>query len=205
MNSHQGQIRRISWQAIQLWIRELADDQTEWDCIVGVSRGGVPLAVSLSYYCDRKQLEFLHRSQAPGPRPPFYLFGDSREDRIDKAMKNFHLTGGGKYRHVLVIDDVATFGDTLAVAGELLTAEGVTDIKFATYAADLTVLKRERPDLASRLRYGIAIDNSSTWLSFPWQSHEDLLLELIGNRLAHTVSRSETRCRGASWGLLRER
>jgi len=172
MTPPQGQIHQIAWSAIHLWIRELAADQDQWDCIVGVSRGGLPLAVSLSYYCDNTPLEFLYRNQALGSRAPFYVFDDGREERFKLARNNFHLTTAGRYRRPLVIDDVTTFGDTLTVANELLASEGVTDISFATYAADLTVLTRERPNLAARVRYAIAIDNSSVWLSFPWQRDE---------------------------------
>lgn len=174
MTPPQGEIRRIAWQAIHLWIRELAADQDQWDCIVGVSRGGLPLAVSLSYYCDSKPLEFLYRSQAPGSRAPFYVFDAGREERLNHARRSFRLTTGGRYKQPLIIDDVTTFGDTLTVAEELLLAEGVTDPSFATYAVDLTVLNRERPKLASRVRHAIAIDNSSIWLSFPWQRDEVL-------------------------------
>jgi hypoxanthine phosphoribosyltransferase len=169
MASHQGEIRRIAWQTIRLWIRELAIDQDQWDCIVGVSRGGLPLAITLSYYCDSKPLEFLHKAEATAKRTPFYVFGAGRQDRLDDARRNFRLTTGGRYHRPLVIDDVTTFGDTLTVAEELLAAEGVTEARFATYAADLTVLSRERPELATRVRYAIDIDNSKVWLSFPWQ------------------------------------
>jgi hypoxanthine phosphoribosyltransferase len=169
MTPPQGQVRRIAWQAVHLWVRELAADQDQWDCIVGVSRGGLPLAVSLSYYCDGKPLEFLYRSQALSSRTPFYVFGEGREERLDHARRNFRLTTGGKYQRPLVIDDVTTFGDTLTVADELLAADGATDIRFATYAADPEILNRERPALAARVRYAIAIDNSRIWLSFPWQ------------------------------------
>lgn len=168
MTTPQGEIRRVTWQAIRPWILELADDQDQWDCIVGVSRGGLPLAVGLSYYCDSKPLEFLYRSQAPGSRDPFYLFGKGREDRLNQARRDFRLTTAGKYRRPLIIDDVTTFGDTLTVAEELFAAEGVTDPSFAAYAVDMTVLNRERPNLASRVRHAIAIDNFSVWLSFPW-------------------------------------
>jgi len=174
MPAPQGEIRRVAWHAIRVWIRELAADQDQWDCIVGVSRGGLPLAVSLSYYCDSKPLEFLYRSQALGSRAPFYVFGEGREERLNHARRNFRLTTAGKYQRPLVIDDVTTFGDTLTVADELFRAEGVTDVRYATYAVDLTVLNRERPTLASSVKHAIAIDNSSVWLSFPWQRDETL-------------------------------
>lgn len=167
-----GEIRRVGWPAIRLWIRELAADQDQWDCIVGVSRGGLPLAVSLSYYCDSKPLEFLYRSEPPGSRAPFYVFDEGREERLNHARHNFNITTCGRYQRPLVVDDVVTFGDTLTVAAELLAAEGVTDVRFATYAADLSVLSRERPKLASRVRYSIMVDNSSVWLSFPWQKDD---------------------------------
>lgn len=162
------QIQRITWESIHLWLRELSADQDQWDCIVGVSRGGLPLAVGLSYYCDGKPLEFLYRSQPPGSRAPFYVFDEGREERLRHARRSFRLTTSQRYQRPLVIDDVTTFGDTLTVADELLMAQGVTDARFATYAADVAVLNRERPNVASRIRYAIKIDNSRVWLSFPW-------------------------------------
>lgn len=63
MANPQGEIRGIAWQAIHLWIRELAADQDMWDCIVGVSRGGLPLAVSLS--CGRRPARRSQYRQPP--------------------------------------------------------------------------------------------------------------------------------------------
>jgi len=171
MISPNVEVRPVAWDALQVWIRELAIEQDQWDCIVGVSRGGIPLAITLSYYCDTKPLEFLYRNQAPGARAPFHIFGVDREERLKRNRLTFQLTTGGKYQRPLVIDDVTTFGDTLVVADELLSAEGATSAIFATYAADLTVLSREHPMLVSRVRYATVVDNSSVWLSFPWHRY----------------------------------
>lgn len=171
MTTPHAQIRPVAWSAIQAWIYELATAQDQWDCIVGISRGGIPLAVTLSYCCDNMPLEFVYRSHAPGSRTPFYIYGEDRQERLRRNRKSFQLTTGGKYRRPLVVDDVATFGDTLAIVNELLSAEGATTITFATYAVDLPVLSREHPELAPRINHAIAVDNSSVWLSFPWQRY----------------------------------
>jgi adenine/guanine phosphoribosyltransferase-like PRPP-binding protein len=71
---------------------------------------------------------------------------------------------------VLVVDDVATFGDTLGIAEEVLTARGAKLVEFALFAVDRTVLKREHASLLARVvSYARDIDNSRLWLEFPWQ------------------------------------
>lgn len=161
-------IRSIAWSEVQDWVRALVSATVQFDCIVGISRGGVVPAVLLSYFSSDKPLAFAYRNEAPGTRDPFYVFSVGREERLRQNRDRFRITDGFVPRRPLVVDDVATFGDTLSVVEERLRELGADDVSFATYAADIRVLQRERPHLLEKLRYHEKIDNAQVWLSFPW-------------------------------------
>lgn len=170
MTESAPRIVRVAWPEITAWARTLAVLPREWDHIVGVSRGGVPLAVTLAYLCEGVPLTFMTRTVARMPDEPFYVFGSGRVERLERNLREFFVDLPPGCRKPLVVDDVVTFGDTLTVARQLLVERGATEVFFATYGADTTVLQRERRDILKSLSYHQQIDNSQTWLQFPWHS-----------------------------------
>jgi hypoxanthine phosphoribosyltransferase len=167
-NMSTPRVRSVEWPDVRDWVNKLAKVQIDYDSIVGVSRGGIPPAVCLSYLHHDRPLYFAYRNEPPGVKEPFYVFGAGRERRLAENRSSYRITDGFKSRHPLVVDDVVTFGDTLSVVADLLEALGAQEITFATYAADVGVLQRERPSVMARLNYRESIDNAQVWLSFPW-------------------------------------
>ncbi len=162
-------IIRVEWVSIETWLRHLAVCQ-KFDSIVGVSRAGLPLAVGLSFLRPESSLAILSRNGPRGEKLPRYDFGKDRDIRIEQLTRSFELTSlPGSSSQVLIVDDVATFGDTLHVAEQkVLTRHPEAKITFACYAADDERLRLARPEIFVRLQRSIAIDNEKTWISFPW-------------------------------------
>ncbi len=162
-------VLEVEWGAAEAWLRSLAD-RHGFDTIVGVSRAGLPLAVGLSYLMPQAALAILSRRGPRGEKPPYYNFETDREQRVRSLHDTFELTslpeGASK---ILVMDDVATYGDTLFTALQKVRAAAPgAQVTAACYAADEGRLRAARPDLLDGLIYGIAIDNARTWVSFPW-------------------------------------
>lgn len=159
----------VTWEAIEAWVSDLSAEAMESDVIIGVARGGAPIATALAYRCPDAVLSFatnLRRSSTSGP---FFVFEGDRDRRIETLHLELHIAAFDPGARVLVVDDVATFGDTLSVVEAKLEPSGPESIRFATYAADLEVLSHQRPSVSARLSYCIEVDNSRDWLRFPWE------------------------------------
>lgn len=89
---------------------------------------------------------------------------------MELLSQSFELTSlPGSASEVLIMDDVATYGDTLHVAAQkVLTQNPAARISFACYAADDARLRVAHPEILERLQRKIEIDNYTTWVSFPW-------------------------------------
>lgn len=164
-------LQSVDWPTLTAWIDSLASEQGEFDSIVGVGLGGIPLAITLAYRCPLKTFAMAYKLQNVQPRVPFYVFEGDRAARFSRTCETMTLTECSDLGHVLVIDDVVTFGDTLTAVDRLLARTAPESVQFACYGADIAVLSCERPEISNRLKYAIAIDNSSVWLTFPW--HRD--------------------------------
>lgn len=162
-------IMRIEWPSVEAWLRHLARHQ-QFDTIVGVARAGLPLAVGLSFLRPDASLAVLSRLGPRGEKLPRYDFDEDRDARMELLAQSFELNSlPGSAAEVLIIDDVATYGDTLHVAAQkVLVQSPGTRISFACYAADDTRLRLARPEIFKRLQRKIVIDNYKTWVSFPW-------------------------------------
>jgi adenine/guanine phosphoribosyltransferase-like PRPP-binding protein len=164
-----GHLEEVTWEQVSAWLLELSRAFV-WDGIVGISRGGAILASSLSYMCPEIPLHFVYKNQIAPPREPFYVFESGRSQRIHETQESLRLTSGFNSRRPLVVDDVATYGDTLSVADELIRNAGAEEVAFALYAVDRKVLERSRPEIVDRIAYERDIDNSNVWLKFPWHA-----------------------------------
>jgi len=162
-------LMKIEWSDVEVWLRKLAGRQ-RFDTIVGVSRAGLPLAVALSSLRPDTSLAILSRRGPRGEKPPRYDFEKDRAARVNELRRTMEMTSlPNDASEVLIVDDVVTFGDTLHVAAEkarnLLPR---AHISFACYAADVSRLGVARPEILEHLSHEVSIDNSQTWVSFPW-------------------------------------
>lgn len=159
----------VEWKAVEQWVRQVAQE-IAFDTIVGISRSGLPIAVALSALRPEAGLAILGRVGPRGPKPPLYDFAADRADRRAHLEQSLELGFLPETAcRILIVDDVATFGDTLFVAAQKVRQSAPdAPIRFATYAADLMRLTASRPEIAQLLSYQITIDNAETWVTFPW-------------------------------------
>ena len=145
---------RLTWQAYDQAARELAETIRASgfapDILLGIARGGMFLAASLSYLLPNKSLYLINveyyegvglRGQAPVILPPEPNLADVSGKRL------------------LLVDDVADTGHTLKAVHDLC-AEEVAEVRTVTlYVKPHTVV---RPDWWWRA--------TERWIDFPWSS-----------------------------------
>lgn len=163
------EILKVEWSELEAWLRTLCD-QREFDGVVGIARSGLPIAVALSFLRPDTTLAVLSRIAPRGAKLGFYDFDADRKARIDSLRDAFELTRfTRKPKKLLVVDDVATLGDTLLVAREKILQEiPDVEIAFACYAVDMTRLTKANPEIFDKTSFAISIDNQKTWVSYPW-------------------------------------
>ena len=134
--------------------RELASavalDGYRPDAIVAIARGGLTLAGALGYALDVKMLGSLNVE--------FYTGVDERLAEpvvLPPTLDRDSLTG----KRVLLVDDVADSGRTLALVLQLLQAGGGEVRTVCLYAKPHTV---QEPDYVWR--------RTDRWIMFPWSS-----------------------------------
>jgi hypoxanthine phosphoribosyltransferase len=165
------QIEIIQWSDVEYWLRKVASSIDEVDTIVGVARSGAAIATALSYLWPDKNLVFATRAQPRGAKEDFYVFDDKRHQRLQQNRMAISLSKiPSDSRKILVVDDVATFGDTLACIQEKIIAHRSDAlVSFACYAVDTTRLHSSRPEILAATTFCKNIDNQNLWLKFPWQ------------------------------------
>lgn len=134
--------------------RELAEtiarDRYRPDAIVGIARGGLTLAGALGYALDVKMLGSLNVE--------FYTGVEERLAEpvvLPPTLDRDSLAG----KRVLLVDDVADSGRTLALVLQLLQAGGGEVRTVCLYSKPQTVLQ---PDYVWR--------HTERWIMFPWSS-----------------------------------
>lgn len=134
--------------------RELAEmiaaDGFRPDAIVGIARGGLTLAGALGYALDVKMLGSLNVE--------FYTGVEERLDApivLPPTLDQASLAG----KSVLLVDDVADSGRTLALVLKLLEAGGGEVRTVCLYAKPGTI---QAPDYVWR--------RTDRWIMFPWSS-----------------------------------
>lgn len=170
----QPEILAVGWPEVEIWLRRLARER-RFDAVVGVTRCGLPLAAALSALVPQASLAVLARNGPRGTKSAIYDFKANRADRLEQLRQSFELVALPRHAsRVLILDDVATFGDTLLVAMEKVRAVSAkADVKFACYAADIERLRAAQPTILDCLHFALAIDNAHTWVSFPWNLEPD--------------------------------
>ena len=134
--------------------RELANliavDGFRPDAIVAIARGGLTLAGALGYALDVKMLGSLNVEFYRG-------VGETRDEPIvlPPTLDRDALAG----KSILLVDDVADSGRTLALVLQLLEAGGGEVRTVCLYAKPQTV---QEPDYVWR--------RTDRWILFPWSS-----------------------------------
>ena len=123
------------------------------DIVVGVARGGWPVARVMS--------DLLENPEVANVKAEFYLgVAETRKEPIITQPVSTSVRG----KKVLVVDDVADTGKSLALVKEHLTEHGATVVKIATiYFKPWSILK---PDWFER--------KTERWIVFPWERKETI-------------------------------
>jgi hypoxanthine phosphoribosyltransferase len=144
----------LTYEAFGTAARELAGsiaaDGFRPDAIVAIARGGLTLAGALGYALDVKMLGSLNVE--------FYTGVEERLDApivLPPTLDQASLEG----KSILLVDDVADSGRTLALVLQLLQAGGGEVRTVCLYAKPSTVLE---PDYVWR--------RTDRWIMFPWSS-----------------------------------
>jgi hypothetical protein len=173
----------LSWEEVQGLCERLAERIREAGCspdlVVAVSRGGFPVGRIL---CDLLGVEELASVQVR------YYLGPGETGRKPEVVHPLNAEVRG--RRVLVADDVADTGHSLAAVRELLSGRGEKELKVATlHYKPWSVF---RPDFY--------VEEVREWVVYPWEVRETLL-KLARRLREEGRGREEVRNRLLEWGF----
>jgi len=144
-----------SWEQIYKLLLNLAQRirraRFKPDVIVGVSRGGWPPARVMS--------DLLENPELANVKAEFYLsVAETKGEPVITQPVSVSVKG----EKVLVVDDVADTGKSLALVREHLKEQGATEVKIAAiYYKPWSIVK---PDWFEK--------KTSRWIIFPWERKE---------------------------------
>ncbi|MEM9359943.1 MAG: phosphoribosyltransferase family protein, partial [Pseudomonadota bacterium] len=154
-------ICQVSWEEIVECNTRLVADWDIPDAIIGISRGGVPIAVHLSYLAPLVPMSVVSRVAAKGNNDPFYVFQNDKGERRSRKPREFRIPElYGQPKKILIVDDVATFGGTLEVVSTMVqTLHPHAECSFYCHAVDRKRLRDQRPWIDAETRSFNDIDN----------------------------------------------
>jgi len=152
-------------QAARELAQRIADDDFRPDAIIGIARGGLTLAGALGYALDIKMLGSLNVEFYTGE-------GTTLESPVvlPPTLDQDSLQG----KSILLVDDVADSGRTLALVVRLLQAGGGEVRSVCLYSKPSTVIEPTY--------YWRATDK---WIMFPWSSEGPVAYPGEEPRAAH--------------------
>ena len=147
----------ISYLAIQALTKQLTakikDSGNDFDCIVGIARGGVIPATMLAYQLDVTEVRSIQLASYTGQER-----GDIWMDEFDdNVIQHIKLS----YAHVLLVDDLSDSGHSFSYLSAKFQQSGVPHKTAALY---LKTASTFHPDFYS------AQVPADLWLNFPWES-----------------------------------
>jgi uncharacterized protein len=127
------------------------DSVSRFDCIVGVSRGGLALTRLMSDLLDVQDVMIT--------RCEYYTdIGEKKKAPVITQK----IQGNIAQRNVLVVDDVADTGESLIVIKEYLESKKPKTVKIAT--AFIKPWSKVIPDYY--------VSKTNAWIIFPWEYYE---------------------------------
>jgi hypoxanthine phosphoribosyltransferase len=134
------------------------------ELIVGLARGGLPLAVCLSHDLD---------CRAVGTVLVTKTHSDDAFALLDRGtvVVSELLLPEIAAKTILVVDDIVACGDAFTAVAERLRAKfGNVCLLYGTIYADVANIRRgPYAAVLERLQYAFDIDNSAVWITFPWE------------------------------------
>ncbi len=142
-----------SWKKVEEMCRQLAAKVSEFrpDWLVGISRGGLVPVRLLSDYLDNPNVAIV--------RIEFYKTIGQTKD-FPTVSQPIQVDVKGK--KVLIVDDVADTGRSLAVAKEHVKRAGASQVKIATL--------HNKPK--SAVKPDFYMESTDAWIVYPWEVEE---------------------------------
>jgi uncharacterized protein len=148
-------LERLSWEQFGVAVQELGrsvlDRGFRPELLLAIARGGLPVAGALGYVLGTKSCGVINVE--------YYTGVDERLDVPIVLPPPLDLEGMAQAQ-VLVVDDVADTGDTLALVVEQVRPR-VGDLR--------TAVLYEKP--RSVVRCDFVWRTTERWIEFPWSSH----------------------------------
>lgn len=135
------------------------------DLIVGIARGGLPLAVFLSHRLGCRTFGTVLVQKTKSDTITSFDWRDTLTV-AESALPNIRA------ETALIVDDIVAYGDAFTAVEELLCNRygGGLRCLHAALFADVTQIKAgPYAPLLEKLCYGEDIDNTTTWIVFPWE------------------------------------
>ncbi len=126
----------------------------QYDCIVGISRGGLIPSRLLSDFLGIKDIRIIRSVYYTGPG-----------ETLDKPQISLDGLGDLNDKRVLIVDDVADTGDTLNSLKNLILERGVEDVAIATL-----YVKPWR-----KIHIDYFVRETDKWIVFPWEIKEVII------------------------------
>tara|TARA_B100000214_G_C23929936_1_gene610267 strand:+ start:859 stop:1323 length:465 start_codon:yes stop_codon:yes gene_type:complete len=147
----------ISYLAIQALTKQLASkieqSGNDFDCILGIARGGSIPATMLSYQLEIPEVRYIQLSSYTEQQR-----GNVWMDELDNnVIQHIKLS----YAHVLLVDDLSDSGQSFSFLSTKLKQSGVLHKTAALY---LKTASTFQPDFYS------AEVPADLWLNFPWEN-----------------------------------
>lgn len=144
---------RLNWDVTIAYCEELAAKMGGYrpDFIIGISRGGLVPARMMSDILGVKGVGILGMS--------FYT---AMGKTSDSPVINQDLSMDLKGKTVLIVDDIADSGRSLAVAKGYVLRKGAKEARVATI--------HYKPNSIFRPDYFVA--TTTAWVVYPWERHE---------------------------------
>lgn len=163
--------RFVSWSELDAIGSSLTDQLAEHepDLIVGIARGGLPLAVLLSHRTGCRSFGSV-LAQKTDSEEAFAVSPTGQVELGDAMLPPVAP------RRVALVDDVVAHGDVFAVVAESLAQRWPErpEIIFATAFLDRASVRRgPYADVLDRCVFGEDIDNQRVWVVFPWEQDDD--------------------------------
>jgi hypoxanthine phosphoribosyltransferase len=159
-------LRYLSWPEFDDICRGLARrlEDTPFDLIVGIARGGLPGAVYLAHLLGEPPFGTIHACKTTSNDP----FAMSAEDEVE--VRGTMLPELEPSR-ALLVEDIVAIGDVFdRCAGILRERYGAAlEIVHASLFADIVQIAAGlHASLLESLFYGERVDNKNVWIVPPW-------------------------------------
>jgi hypoxanthine phosphoribosyltransferase len=164
-------LRNLSWgeyDHLVSRIKKQLNDQS-FDLIVGIARGGLPLAIQLSHQLQCRDFGVIIQSKTKNDSS----FAIEQQSII--KLVGDPILPNKTCKNILITEDVIALGDGFSLAEKLIKQKYGEDVNitFTSLFVDVQQVKRGPYNhMLNSIRYGEDIDNKKIWIEFPWEKTE---------------------------------